>query len=304
MSDALKQSWQKNVLWLFAVVGCICALLYFIPDVSKGDFPGFPGLLIIWLACAFAFIHGIKRYGIKNTLVAFVVFCLLGWFFENLGPLTGFPFGPYHYTMMPNARLFMAPIMTGPAYFGPGYLAWVVALAIMGGADSNPRSKYFLFGLPVVASFIMCMWDVCLDPTASTIKNAWVWHNGGGYFGVPLTNFLGWFLMNWLAWQLVALYFYRKNGPVATKGSFVESKSFYLPAIVLYFANSLQYVCLFFKNKIAHETALEIIDKGGQVWRLGNLYETTVVVFLFTVLPISIIAVMRVFQMESSSGAK
>jgi uncharacterized membrane protein len=47
------------------------------------------------------------------------------------------------------------------------------------------------FAVPIVAAFIMVGWDVCLDPASSTIAHIWIWENGGGYFGVPLTNYLG-----------------------------------------------------------------------------------------------------------------
>jgi putative membrane protein len=48
--------------------------------------------------------------------------------------------------------------------------------------------------VPALASFVMVMWDLCIDPASSTISGAWIWRDGGGYFGVPLVNFLGWYL--------------------------------------------------------------------------------------------------------------
>jgi uncharacterized membrane protein len=47
---------------------------------------------------------------------------------------------------------------------------------------------------PAIASFIMVSWDLTIDPMMSTITGNWVWHNGGSYFGVPVSNFLGWYL--------------------------------------------------------------------------------------------------------------
>ena len=39
----------------------------------------------------------------------------------------------------------------------------------------------------------MVSWDVAMDPYQSTVTGDWIWHDGGGYFGVPLHNYAGWF---------------------------------------------------------------------------------------------------------------
>jgi putative membrane protein len=47
----------------------------------------------------------------------------------------------------------------------------------------------------------MTTWDLSLDPTWSTVLHAWIWVDGGAFFGVPLTNFLGWLLTTYLIYQ-------------------------------------------------------------------------------------------------------
>ena len=39
----------------------------------------------------------------------------------------------------------------------------------------------------------------------ATIRHLWIWEQGGGYFGVPLTNYLGWFFTVYVFFQLFAL---------------------------------------------------------------------------------------------------
>src|SRR6266567_6263396 len=87
-------------------------------------------------------------------------------------------------------KLFLVPLLIGPAYFGTGYLAWVLATVLIG--DVRPKGSWFTtFAVPFIASFMMVAWDLSMDPTSSTIQHLWIWEQGGGYFGVPLTNFLG-----------------------------------------------------------------------------------------------------------------
>lgn len=59
--------------------------------------------------------------------------------------------------------------------------------------------------LPLVASFIMVGWDLSQDPVWSTVLHAWIWLGGGDYFGVPVSNFIGWFVTSYVLYQSFAL---------------------------------------------------------------------------------------------------
>ena len=62
------------------------------------------------------------------------------------------------------------------------------------------------FATPAIASFIMVSWDLTIEPMMSTITGSWIWHYGGSYFGVPVSNFLGWYLTVYAFFQSFALY--------------------------------------------------------------------------------------------------
>jgi putative membrane protein len=113
--------------------------------------------------------------------------------FETLGVRTGFPFGHYYFTDLMGPKLGVVPIMLGVAYIEMAYLSWTLACLIVG-RKRIPLHRLEIFILPIVASCIMVSWDVSQDPVWSTVLHAWVWEQGGMYFGVPLSNFFGWFL--------------------------------------------------------------------------------------------------------------
>ncbi len=122
---------------------------------------------------AFVLLHGALRYGAKG-IAAFAVICLVvSNLFENLGVATGFPFSPYFYTDALGPKLFYVPLLIGPAYLGVGYLAWVLATILVGdvkrGADALS-----IFATPFIAAFIMVIWDLALDPGASTVEKLWI----------------------------------------------------------------------------------------------------------------------------------
>lgn len=141
----------------------------------------------------FAMIHGGMMYRVRGILV-FATLCLgVGFIFECLGIRTGFPFGHYYFTDVMGPKLLQVPILIGAAYVGMGYLSWVLARLILGNARST-LSAAEVFTTPLLAGFIMVAWDLSSDPVWATITRCWIWQSGGPYFGVPISNFFGWYL--------------------------------------------------------------------------------------------------------------
>src|SRR5207253_1379153 len=128
---------------------------------------------------AFALIHGALRYGWSGIAVFIVISLVVSNILENTSILTGFPFGHYHYTDVLGPKLFLVPVLIGPAYFASGYLAWVLANVLIGDVKRE-ASAFTVLAVPFIASFLMVMWDLTLDPRASTIQHQWIWERGGG----------------------------------------------------------------------------------------------------------------------------
>ena len=164
---------------------------------------------LAWLT--FVLVHGSKRYGWDNMIVFMGTTFLITWSIETIGIAAGFPFGNYHYTHLLGFKIGTVPLLVMPAYFAAGYLAWTMATVFLGNLGTG-IDKRNLFLVPFVASFIMVMWDFCADPVNSTIDGAWIWHDGGAYHGVPISNFFGWYLTVFLFYQVFALYLYRFQG--------------------------------------------------------------------------------------------
>jgi putative membrane protein len=159
----------------------------------------------------FALIHGALRYGVRG-IVVFTGLCLaVGNLLENLSVVTGFPFGHYHFTDVMGPKIFHVPILLGLAYIGMGYLSWTLGLLIAGDIG-KPVAGHRVFTVPLVAAFAMVAWDLSMDPIWSNFVHGWVWHDGGAYFGVPISNFLGWYFTVYLIYQSFALYLRRRPG--------------------------------------------------------------------------------------------
>ena len=138
-------------------------------------------------------------------MIFFAICLVVGNAFENLGVVTGFPFGRYYFSDAMGPKLFEVPILLGLVYVGMGYLSWTLGRAILGSlraALTGARTVALL----LVAAFIMVAWDLANDPVWANINRLWVWQHGGRYFGVPFTNFLGWYLVVYVIYQLFANY--------------------------------------------------------------------------------------------------
>jgi uncharacterized membrane protein len=218
------------LLWTLVLLNVVLSL-------GNAVFPNHipvPILIVVSIVVplAFALLHGAVRYQ-WGGILTFLVMCLVvSNVLENTSILTGFPFGHYDYTSGLGPKLFLVPLLIGPAYFGTGYLAWVLATVLVG--DVRPKGSWFTtFAVPFIASFMMVAWDLGMDPTSSTIRHLWIWEQGGGYFGVPFTNYVGWFFTVYVFFQMFALYLrLRKASREGEEPTF--TRSYYAQALVMY----------------------------------------------------------------------
>jgi uncharacterized membrane protein len=250
----------KTILWVLAAVYAVAL----IANISFGL--SIPIALVLLVSVVFALVHGAVRYGWRG-LAAFIVICLVvSNILENTSILTGFPFGHYHYTDSLGPKLFLVPLLIGPAYFANGYLAWVLGNVLVGDVRRE-ASAFTTFAVPFFASFLMVMWDLTFDPRASTIQHMWIWEQGGGYFGVPITNYLGWFFTVYVFLQLFALVVrFREPGNQTMR---TLPRSYYFQAVLMYTIVGLTPVLTF----LVGGTDSPVTDAAGVVWQARSIAE-------------------------------
>jgi len=234
-----------------------------------------------------AFTHAVLSYGWKDASALAAICVILTFAMENIGVATGWPFGHYHFEVEPNLpHVGAIPPIVGPLWFGMGYLSWIVAGALLGGARPRMGRKLELIFRPVVAAFVMTQWDVVMDPPESTISKLWIWHDGGAHFGVPLSNYIGWLLTSWLFYQAFAIYLGRREAvsPFAAR----HAGALRLVAILLYLGSGMTHVTPWLVGQSG-----DVVDAAGHVWRIHDLRETAVITMLFTMFFTSMLAIVR-----------
>jgi putative membrane protein len=261
----------RTILWVLAVAYAVAL----IANISFGL--SIPIALVLSISVAFALVHGAVRYGWKG-IAAFIAICLVvSNILENTSILTGFPFGHYHYTDALGPKLFLVPLLIGPAYFANGYLAWALGNVLIGDVRRG-ASPFTTFAVPFFASFLMVMWDLTFDPRASTIEHMWIWEQGGGYFGVPLTNYLGWFFTVYVFLQLFALVVrFRESGQQTMR---TLPRSYYAQAIVMYAVVGLTPVLTF----LVGGSNSPVTDAAGVIWQTRSIAEAAATVSIYTMI--------------------
>jgi uncharacterized membrane protein len=219
-------------------------------------------------------------------MLALFAICIVTTFaIENLGVATGFPFGHYHFEVgadLPHVGTI--PLIVGPLWFGMGYFSWRLASILFDGADRRLDRNFNVIALPIVAAFVATQWDMVMEPAAATIGKAWIWHDGGAIFGVPLSNYFGWLLTAWLFFQMFAFYLRRRRGPWMQDNQTALNAI----AILFYLSGGLTHVVPWMMGQ-----AGEVTDAAGHVWKIQELREASVATMMFTMLFTALLSALR-----------
>ncbi|HSH46330.1 MAG TPA: carotenoid biosynthesis protein [Longimicrobiales bacterium] len=117
-------------------------------------------------------------------IAAFVALYAVSLAAELLGTGTGIPFGAYRYTDALGARWFgHVPVVIPMSWFFMAVPAYALALRLY--PSRGPRRV-------VLAAALLTAWDLALDPAMSRATAYWVWERPGLYYGMPLSNLVGW----------------------------------------------------------------------------------------------------------------
>ncbi len=131
-------------------------------------------------ALAFAvLVYALRRYGLRAWALFGTAFAF-GVAVEVVGERTGFPFGAYTY-LAPGPAVFGVPLLVPLGWFAFTLIALAVA--------PRGRARW-------IAPLALVAWDLGLDPLM--VREGFWAFDQGAYFGVPWTNFAGWYLAGWL----------------------------------------------------------------------------------------------------------
>lgn len=282
MSNQLRNQALWGMIILFALFNALK------PVLLDSAFDALIPAVSILSMLGFVLLHGPRQIGWTRLLVFFVIAFIVSWGYESLSIKTGFPFGHYHYTDRLGPKLGDVPLLIMPAYYAICYVSWHLAHIVLDKFDQVTDGLQ-TWAVPVLAGLIMVMWDMSMDPARSTLVEAWIWHEGGGYFGVPFANFMGWFLCVWTIFQLYALYLRRQASAVTASAKAADPKNHWQQMTALYGALILEFLSM-----AALSTNVVLVDQAGQSWNSRDMYESLALVAIFSMLFVTVLCFIKV----------
>lgn len=160
------------------------------PDVPGAEIGSYVSTFLISLPSFLALLHYL---GPKSAAASLLALSAFGYAIETMGVATGFPYGAFYYGDA------LGPKLAGLVpYLLP--LSWVpLVLGVAAATASRRKVRVPRRVLHVLsATMLLVLVDGVLDPGAAAL-GFWVWPEGGIYYGVPLTNYFGWFLSSSVA---------------------------------------------------------------------------------------------------------
>jgi len=142
-----------------------------------------------------------RDLGLRRTAVFTVWVWLVAFIAELASTRIGIPFGLYHYTGdTRGSELFLSNV----PFFDPlsfpflAYAALCLARLVLG--TTRSQSGRAVVKLALLSGVLMMLLDVVIDPIAVRgdrwfLGRVFWYPEGGIYFGVPLSNFVGWFVV-------------------------------------------------------------------------------------------------------------
>ncbi|MCX6134876.1 MAG: carotenoid biosynthesis protein [Ignavibacteriales bacterium] len=143
---------------------------------SPGD--GWTAAAFLWVAALISLLSAERTHALVLGCASVAAFMA-----EVLGVATGLVFGSYQYTGALGFALFNVPIAISAA--------WIILLAYVW--HSTSRLKLGLVTRAILGAAWMTSIDLVIDPLAAGPLSYWHWQGGGWYYGIPLSNFAGWF---------------------------------------------------------------------------------------------------------------
>ena len=140
----------------------------------------------------------ISHLGYRKGLTLIVILSVMPVLVEGLAVWTGFPYGGFEYgsrlgwllfdLVPPTVSFAYLPILLCSLYVSSQYIQKITQFSLM-------------------ASLFNLLVDLVIDPAAVHI-GFWTYNEGGIYFGVPLSNFIGWIITG----TIYSAIFYKISG--------------------------------------------------------------------------------------------
>ena len=149
--------------------------------------------------------------GIKRTFLFSITGYLITWLSEYSSIHNGFPYGSYYYIEQTKGEEIWVsgvPLMDSMSYIFLAYASYSVALMVISPLRYLKGAIHLLetrkirdsVSARILGAVFFVLLDIIIDPVALRgdkwfLGRIYGYPDGGVYFGVPISNFIGWFVV-------------------------------------------------------------------------------------------------------------
>lgn len=211
---------------LFIALFLITSLTLFITSyvlhyTSRYGNTDFLYFLILPVLYFFIIFHAIKLLQLKNALILLLITFSVTLTLEYIGTQGLIPYCNFYYTEQIAGPKILGevPFLVPLSWLMIFYCGLIMSYIIIKGLFEYPikngriyEPKNVFIGA-IITGLIVVSWDILLEPSAVGY-NMWVWKNEGIYYGVPLMNFIGWFVISVVIFLIFHLYLQKTNNKI------------------------------------------------------------------------------------------
>ncbi len=186
-----------------------------------------PPFSLDWAGSALLFLEGtllvvsaMLLYNRLRALLAGLCVILLSYCIEALGVTTGFPFGLYRYTGI------LFPSLPAGVPLAVMF-AWILVVFGSYGVMMKRKKAVVAYARDtLLAAVLATLLDLAIEPVAAYVEHYWRWLRPVrlSYYGVPLANFVSWFIVAFALLLLVRWLFSAGYTPEALVYEEIERK--------------------------------------------------------------------------------
>jgi len=131
--------------------------------------------------------HSYRLRGAKRTLILLLNIVGIAVIVELIGVTSG----AYTYT---GQTLVLVTIFVGIGWIANTYPAMHISLYLLNLYNNKRIKPQEALVVAILSGCFGVIYDLFMDPVAVAL-GTWVWAKEGPWYGVPLSNFIGWFLI-------------------------------------------------------------------------------------------------------------
>lgn len=214
--------------------------------------------------------HGVPLYGGKNMVIFFLLGCGISLFFEAMGCDFGIFFSKYYYTdYIPGPKIFGFNVMSMVGYGSGVYMMFAIGHAAVGKFGSK-FEKYDVITVPLISALMTVAIDFMTDPFLATLTQAYHWEQPGVFYGIPYQNYLGWYMLAYTLYQVMALVVYvqDKRSMLPPRPDAANYKGFWIWPTVMFASLFLQlpFYALIPTDTVVTNYAGQLISSHQTYW--------------------------------------